>query len=419
MKKVCKIRIYPNNSQIKLINETLGCCRYVKNLYIEYNQKIYNEEGRFISGYDFSKIINKLKKTSNTYSWIYKYSSKAIKDAIMNEEKAFKRFFKQSGGFPKFKSRKSINKESFFFIKDSIRYTVNPRIIKLPILGKIRITEYSYLPDIDTITSGRIIREYDKYYVSFIYEYYPYKEKLNEIKIGIDVGLISYATIASSNGDVVKINHFKNDRKYKDIDKKITKLQQILSNKAEINYAKLLHKWMDKHSGEDLNKITKNIMKGESYNSSQIRRLRRKIRVLKQKQLNIRRNFVNKLVYFLTARTKPTEITIEDLGIKEMIKHTNEHDTSLHKYISESLFYYFREKMIQKCTEFFIKLRIAERYFASSKTCSNCGKKNKLLKLSDRTFKCDECGFVIDRDENASINLLNLKDKKCLIINIA
>ena len=84
MKKVCKIRIYPNNSQIKLINETLGCCRYVKNLYIEYNQKIYNEEGRFISGYDFSKIINKLKKTSNTYSWIYKYSSKAIKDAIPN-----------------------------------------------------------------------------------------------------------------------------------------------------------------------------------------------------------------------------------------------------------------------------------------------------------------------------------------------
>ena len=160
-------------------------------------------------------------------------------------------------------------------------------------------------------------------------------------------------------------------------------------------------------------------MKGESYKSSQIRRLRRKIRALKQRQLNIRKDFVNKLVYFLTARIKPSEITIEGLSIMEMIKHTNEQERSLHKYISESLFYYFREKILQKCTTFFIKLRIAERYFASSKTCSNCGKKNKSMKLSDRIFKCDECGFVIDRDENASINLLNLKDKKCLVINIA
>lgn len=419
MKKVCKIRIYPNNSQIKLINETLGCCRYVKNLYIEYNRKIYNEEGRFVSGYEFSRIINKLKKTSDTYSWIYKYSSKAIKDAIMNEEKAFKRFFKHTGGFPKFKSRKAINKESFFFIKNNIHYTDNPRIVKLPILGKVRITEYSYLPDIDTITSGRIIREYDKYYVAFIYEYYTHKEKLNKTKLGIDVGVASYATIASSNGDVVKINHFKDGRKYKTLDRKIIKLQQIISNKAEINYAKLLHTWMDKHPGEELNTITKNIMKGESYNSSQIRRLRRKIRALKQRQLNIRKDFVNKLVYFLTARIKPSEITIEGLSIMEMIKHTNEQERTLHKYISESLFYYFREKILQKCTTFFIKLRIAERYFASSKTCSNCGKKNKSMKLSDRIFKCDECGFVIDRDENASINLLNLKDKKCLVINIA
>lgn len=419
MKKVCKIRIYPNNSQIKLINETLGCCRFVKNLYIEYNRKIYHEEDRFVSGYDFSKIINKLKKSSNTYSWICKYSSKAVKDAIMDEEKAFKRYFKRKGGPPKFKSRKYLNRESFFFIKDNIRYTDNPRIIKLPILGKVRITEYSYLPNAKTITSGRIIREYDKYYVSFIYEYCTHREKLNKLKIGVDVGVQSYATIASSDGNGVKIPHFKDNKHYKAIDTKIIKLQQIISNKAEINYAKLLHTWMDKHPGEELNTITKNIMKGESYNSSQIRRLRRKIRALKRKQVNIRKDFVNKLVYFLTARTKPSEITIEDLSIQEMIKHTNEQDKILHKYISESIFYYFKEKMIQKCITFFIKLRIADRYFASSKTCSGCGKKSPSLKLSDRIFKCNECGLIIDRDENAAINLLNLKDKKCLVINIA
>ena len=94
MKKVCKIRIYPNKSQIKLINETLGCCRYIQNLYIDYNIRIYKEEERFISGYEFSKIINKLKKTNERYYWLSNYSSKAIKDAIKNGEKSFKKFFK-------------------------------------------------------------------------------------------------------------------------------------------------------------------------------------------------------------------------------------------------------------------------------------------------------------------------------------
>lgn len=417
MKKVSKIRIYPNKSQIDLINETLGCCRYIQNLYIEYNIKIYQEEKRFMTGYEFSRIINKLKKSSDNYSWICNYSSKAIKDAIMIGEKSFKKFFNKSSGFPKFKSRKRLHKESFFFIKDNIHFTDNKNIIKLPILGKTRISESSYLPELKSISSGRIIREYDKYYVMFIYDYLPQKQKMNKVKIGIDVGIETYATISFDNGETIKISHFKNDDKYKELEQRIMKLQQIISHKAEINYARCLHEWMNNHPNEELK--NKNKMKGKSYNSSQIRRLRRKIRVLKQKQVNIRKDFVNKLVYFLTARIKPMEITLENLDISDMIKHTTEHEKTLHKYISESLFYYFKEKMIQKCSEFFIKLRFAERYFSSSKTCSNCGSKNKSLKLSDRIFKCEKCGFEIDRDENASINLLNLKDKKCLVLNFA
>ena len=419
MKKVCKIRIYPNESQINLINETLGCCRYVQNMYIDYNIKIHKEEERFISGYEFSKIINKLKKTSDKYYWISNYSSKAIKDAIMNGEKSFKKFFKNKKGFPKFKSRKRLNKESFFFIKDNIKYTDNKNLIKLPILGKVRITESSYLPDIGYITSGRIIREYDKYYVMFIYNYTPQKIKLNKIKLGIDVGVQNYLTIVDSNYEFMKIKHFKDYDYYKKLDNKIIKLQQIISNKAEINYAKLLHKWMDKHPNEDLNEKYKNIMKGESYDSSQIRRLQRKIRVLKSKQANIRKDFINKLVYHITARTKPNKITIENLDIKSMIKHTHEYETSLHKYISESNFYYFKEKLIQKCIELGITLRLADKYFASSKTCSSCGTKNKSLTLNDRVFKCSNCGFKLDRDMNASINLMKLKDKYCIMIQFA
>ena len=97
MYKVCKIRIYPNKAQIGIITKTLGTCRYVYNLYLEYNQKIYKEKGEFLSAYEFSKILNKLKKNEPRYQWISDVSSKAIKDTIMTAEKAFKRFFKKKG----------------------------------------------------------------------------------------------------------------------------------------------------------------------------------------------------------------------------------------------------------------------------------------------------------------------------------
>ena len=100
MIKTVKLRIYPNKSQIKIINNTLGCCRYIYNKYIEYNINSYKTSNKFISGYDFSKYINWLKKNNDDYNWIKKYSSKAIKDTIMNAEKSFKRFFKNKKGYP-------------------------------------------------------------------------------------------------------------------------------------------------------------------------------------------------------------------------------------------------------------------------------------------------------------------------------
>ena len=141
MKKVCKIRFYPNKSQIDLINETLGCCRYVSNKYIAYNEKMHANGHPFISAYEFSKIINKMKKNNPECMWMNKYSSKAIQDAIMQTEKSFKKFFKKKGGFPRFKSRKRIRKESFFFIRDAVHFDTGAKnIIKIPILGKVRIT---------------------------------------------------------------------------------------------------------------------------------------------------------------------------------------------------------------------------------------------------------------------------------------
>ena len=418
MIKSVKLRIYPNKSQIKIINGTLGCCRYIYNKYIEFNIISYKTSGKFISGYDFSKYINWLKKNNDDYNWINKYSSKAIKDVIMNAEKSFKRFFKSNEGFPKFKSRKRIHKESYFFAKEPIRYIAH-NIIKIPILGRIRITQNYDLPNIEDVTSGRVIREYNKYYIMLIYEYTNEYLDLTKNSLGIDLGLKNYCTIANSSYDIGTrvINHFKNNPNYKKISDKIIKLQRIISHKAEINYYRLLNRWLDNNPTKELSETYKNIMKGESYNSSQIRKLFKKIRVLKSKLNNIRYDFINKTVYILTAITKPKCITVEDLNIMDMIKHNGTKDTKLHKSIQESSFYLFKTRLMLKCIEYGIKFRMVSRWYPSTKKCFICNHKFKNITLRDRVLHCPNCGLEIDRDTNAAYNMLNIKDKYCEIIS--
>ena len=143
--------------------------------------------------------------------------------------------------------------------------------------------------------------------------------------------------------------------------------------------------------------------------------MRKKVNHLHTKKSNIRKDFINKLVYKLVVRTKPEYIAMEDLSIKGMLENDSSH--SLHRYISESEFYYFRQQSISKSHEFSTELRLANKYFASSKTCYNCGNKKKDLTLNDRVYKCDCCGIEIDRDLNAAINLLYLDDSKVTILN--
>ena len=114
---------------------------------------------------------------------------------------------------------------------------------------------------------------------------------------------------------------------------------------------------------------------------------------------NIRTYYINKIINNL-VKTKPKFINIEDLNISGMMK--NRH---LSKTISEQKFYEFRTKLINKCHQNNIEVRLSNRFYASSKICSCCGSPKKDLKLSDRTYKCLQCGLIIDRDLNAAINL--------------
>ena len=410
MIKSIKLRIYPNKTQLKIINNTLYACNFVKNKYLEYNINNHISGEKFVTGCNFINHVTKLKKEDINYLWLKGISGIAIQEAILSKEKAYKDFFNNKRGFPKFKSRKRINKESYYFINQNHTYHISKNSIVLPKLKKIRITNGNLLPDESSIISGRIIRHYDKYYVLFIYiEENDNKDIIkNDIKLGIDLGVKDYAIIY----DGFKCHHykhFKDSDTYKKYYNRIKELQRIISKKVKYNYGKLLNEYLDKYHKEPSEK-EKRIMEGKAYNSFNIQRIFNKINKSKVKLTNIRDNFIKQLVNKLTARIKPMKINIEGLDISNMIE---DNDTShkLHRLVSESNFYKFRMHLINKCIEYSIKLRLIDTYYPSTKLCSNCGHKNTNIRLVNRNYICNECGMTMDRDENASINIYNCKSK--------
>ena len=307
MKKVCKIRIYPNKTQESIINRTLGACRFIYNKYIEYNITYYKETGNFLTAYDFSKIVTKLKKTEE-FSWLNKISRKALIESVMTCEKSYKNLFKKKQIHPpKFRSKKQ-PVQSYFFVKDNIHFNTGKKnIIHIPILRYIRITERDYLPDKKQITSGRVIKEGDKYYVSFIYNTDIKESTIRSQGCGIDLGIEKFATIHYKTGDTMVIESFVNSDKFKAINEKIKYYQRLISQKVEINYGRLKSQYLDKNPDGKISEKYQNIMKGESYNTSQIQRLHKKISKLYKKKVNIAKDIILKLADILVSRYSCSE----------------------------------------------------------------------------------------------------------------
>ena len=410
MIKSIKLRIYPNKTQLKIINDTLYACHFVKNKFLEYNKNNHDKDKEFTSAYDFSKIINKLKKEDAKYSWLQGISSKAIQDAILAKEKAYLDFFNHNKGFPKFKSRKRINRESYYFINENHNYYITKNSVVLPKLKRIRITNGNLLPDESTIRSRRVIRHYDKYYALFIYddEYNDNKDIIKRnIKVGIDLGIKEYAIIYDGT-DFCHIKHFKDLATYKRYYDRIKELQKIISKKVEYNYGRNLNEYLDKYHKEP-SEIKKNEMRGEAYNTYNIRKIFKKISKNRVKLANIVDDFIKQLVNYLTARIKPKKINIEDLDVSSMLE--NDESRRLHGLTQESSFYKFKVHLIKKCKEYGIRIRLVNTFYPSTKLCSKCGKKNKDIELEDRIFTCKKCGMTMDRDENAAINIYNCRRK--------
>ena len=389
MLKSYKTEIDPTPEQIIKIKQTIGTCRFIYNFYLAHNKEIYNKGERFMTARAFSVWLNNEFIPNNPeYLWIKKSSSKSVKKSMENAYIAFVKFFKKESSFPKFK-KKNKSDVKMYFVKNNQKDCFCERHrIKIPTLGFVKLKEKGYIPTTKqgyVIKRGTISCKAGRYYVSVLIDIPKSKKsELNDFGLGIDLGLKDFAII--SNG-IVKKNINKSAR-IKKLEKKLKKEQRCLSRKYE-----------------DLKKRCKeNKKKGEATRQN-IQKQVIKVQKLHQRMENIRTDYINKSINEI-VKTKPSYITIEDLNVKGMMK--NRH---LSKAIASQKFYEFRRKLEAKCKEYGIELRIVAKWYPSSKICHHCGFIKKNLKLSDRIYKCD-CGYIEDRDFNASLNLRDARTYK-------
>ena len=313
---------------------------------------------------ELRKQITQLKK--DKLAWLKEVSNNVAKQAVKDACDAYKRFFKGLANKPKFKSRKR-SKPSFY--NDTVKLKVKNKAVLLEKVGWVKIKEQ--MPIGVKYNNPRISYDNKYWYISVGIDTEEVKEELTDISLGIDLGLKNIAIC--SDGTVYK--NINKTHAVKKIEKRLKRLQRKVSKKYQKN-----------KKGKEYVK-TKNIIKLEKTIQQRHRRL-----------ANIRHNYLHQTTTSI-VKTKPYRIVIEDLNVKGMMKN---------KHLSDSIrkqgFYEFKRQLEYKCKFRGIKLVIADRFYPSSKTCSHCGQIKHDLKLNDRIYKCS-CGFIIDRDLNAAINL--------------
>ena len=380
--KSFKTEINPTEEQKARIRKTIGTCRYVYNFYLGHNKALHDNGEKFMTGKSFSLWLNNKYIPDNPDKiWIREVYSKAVKKSIEDGCAAFTRFFKHQSDFPKFKKKGKSDVKMYFVRNNPKDCQCERHRLKIPTLGWVRIKEKGYIPttkDGYMIRSGTVSVKAGRFYVSVLVEIpdVNINNNLNE-GIGIDLGLKDFAII--SNGKTYR--NINKSAGLKKLEKQLIREQRSLSRKYE------------------------NLKKGESTQRANIQKQKLKVQKLHHKMDNIRTDYINKTIAEI-VKTKPSYITIEDLNVKGMMKNR-----CLSKAVASQKFYEFRKRLKAKCDQKGIELRVADRFYLSSKTCHHCGYIRKNLKLSDRIYRC-ECGYVADRDLNAALNLKDAKTYK-------
>lgn len=376
--KSFKIKLELNNKQTTLAKKSAGVSRHAYNWGLSICRDKFNNKEKIPSSIDLHKRLVSEVKPNNL--WYYEVSKCSPQQALRDLDVAYKNFHKKqkkSGygdlkykniggrkvcvglkGLPRFKKKGGYDS---FYLEGCIK--VNKNRIKLPRFGWLKCKEI--LPNIG-IKSVVISRTANEWFVSFTGTINVEKTVKNKKVVGVDLGVKTLATL--SDGVI-----FENPKPYKKSKNKLKKLQRVQS-KRFIKCAK--------NQSNNYNKVSIKIAK------------------IHQKISNIRKDNLHKVTTYLAKNYE--EIVIEDLNVSGMIKNHK-----LASVILDGGFSEFRRQLTYKSEWYGSILTVVDRFYPSSKTCSSCGYKKDKLKLSERMYSCTNCGLVLDRDLNASLNLMN------------
>ena len=378
MIETIKVQLRPNNKQLTKLFQYAGCSRFAYNWTIAREQENYKQGNKFLSDNELRKEFTQLKKQEN-YKWLNKISNNVTKQAIKDACNSYKRFFKGQSKYPKFKSKKH-SKQSFY--QDNVKIQFTNTHVKVEgfsmshkrnkqKLNWIKLCEKGRIPTNCKYMNPRFIFDGLHWWLSVGVEVDDNNSIPMNEGVGIDLGLKDLAVCSDGNiyQNINKTNTVKK------IEKRNRRLQRSISRNYNMN-----------KEGERYKK-TSNIIKREKELLKVIKRL-----------TNIRHNHLHQITSEIIKR-KPSFICIEDLNVSGMMR--NKH---LSKSIQQQGFYEFRRQIKYKARWNNIPVITADRFFPSSKLCSCCGEIKKDLRLSDRIYRCD-CGNIIDRDFQASLNL--------------
>ena len=371
MLRAIKIRLYPNKTQEQTLHKVLGSYRFVYNHMLARKQNAYKADKTNLGLTELSKYFHHELLKYEQYVWLKEQNTKVLQQSIRQMFSAYDKFFKEHKGFPKFKSKR--DKQSALFPYDAISKTNTFEARKITLTKSLknikfrcsdlyhkRLQKYK-----DSIRSATLSKTKSGCYTLSVLVEMNDNElvKFNKTKrdVGIDLGVKDFAI--TSDGEV-----FENKRFYKKDEKKLAKLQRQLSKKR----------------------------KGSSNFNKQCKRIARVFEAITNKKENYIHSVINELLLQYDF------IYMENLNTSGMMKNHK-----LAKAIQEVGFYKFKTTLQNKALQNDKKVILIGRYYPSSKTCSQCGYIHKGLKLSERKWKCPDCGANHDRDLNAARNILH------------
>ncbi len=381
MIKSFKVRIYPTREQERKLWQHIGACRFIWNYMIDVQQDKYENGGKYSSAFD---MINRLKplKSDGEHDWLYEVSNTSLQNICRDLDKSYKCFFRGSYRHPRYKSRKK-SKPSYPVCAKNM-YFKDDKLVNIEKIGKVKYkTDFNFPigKNACKFTNPRISYKQTRniWILTFGMECEIQTPERTEGSIGIDLGLKDLE-IAAFNNEHIVFHNINKSKKIRRLEEDLKKLQRSVSRKYEVS---------KKRTGRY--EKTRSIIKEEM-----------KVRRTYERLTNIRQDYIHKVTHRLISML-PSGICMEGLDVVGMIKKSTHKKA---KAISDAKWSEFIRQMKYKCECMSIPFVQVDRFYASSKTCSNCGTIKKNLKEKDRVYVCHECGLIIDRDYNAAINLM-------------